>query len=249
MAVFADAGPPLIAVTVRSLPQGASREQVESAARSARFYADAVRRGGGEPVFVTTSDPPPARYLGLLLGGGPDLHPRHFGQEIEESVRHTLTIDEERDELELRLAREALASGVPILAICRGVQLLNAAAGGSLWQDLSLAGADPAAHNQDGRLDYWEAAHDVSVRSGSLLAALLGEGKVGVNSFHHQAVRDTAPGLEVSAVATDGTVEAIEGRPGSFVIGVQWHPERMVEHHPEQLRLFSRLASAALAGG
>ncbi|HET8679632.1 MAG TPA: gamma-glutamyl-gamma-aminobutyrate hydrolase family protein, partial [bacterium] len=100
-------------------------------------------------------------------------------------------------------------------------------------------------HFQEGRLETWEAGHDVAVDAGTRLAEMIGDGSVGVNSYHHQAVRDPAPGFRVVARAEDGTVEALESERHSCVIGVQWHPERMVSHHPLQRRLFSRLVEAA----
>ncbi|MGH2671057.1 MAG: gamma-glutamyl-gamma-aminobutyrate hydrolase family protein, partial [bacterium] len=237
---------PRILVTARR-PQVADTTTIDRVARSIRYYVDAVRDAGGDPIVVRAGDPMPTDYDGVLLSGGVDVHPRYYGEAINEPVRKTLTIDDARDAMELTLARAALEGDLPMLCICRGVQLINVAAGGTLWQDLSLATVDPQKHSQDGRLETWEIGHDVAVDAGTRLAEVIGEGPIGVNTYHHQAVKDPAPGFRVVARAGDGTVEAIESEQHHCVIGVQWHPERMVSHHPLHRRLFRRLVDAARA--
>ncbi len=240
-----DGDRPRILVTVRRPPRGADAAALERAAASARLYADAVQMAGGEPVPVGAGDPIPEEYDGLLLTGGVDIHPRYYGQAIDESVQATLTIDEARDAMEIPLVSHALEADLPTLCICRGIQTLNVAAGGTLWQDVSLAGVDPTAHDQDGRLEPWECAHDAVVDPGTLLAEMLGDGAVGVNTFHHQAVCEVAPGFRVTARAPDGIIEAIESAQHRFVVGVQWHPERLVMHHARHRRPFARLVETA----
>lgn len=236
---------PRILITARRAAAGAEAAAVERIAASARFYAEAVRMAGGEPLLVAAGDPLPERYDGLLLAGGADIHPRYYGQTIEESVRATLTIDEARDAMELPLARAALDADLPMLCICRGIQTLNVAAGGTLWQDVSLAGVDPRAHNQEGRLESWEYGQEVLVGSGTRLAAIVGAGALGVNTYHHQAVCDPAPGFRVSARSADGVVEGLESPQHRFVVGVQWHPERLTSHHVIHRELFNRFIEAA----
>ena len=238
-------GRPRILVTARRVSAHATAAILEQYARSASYYIEAVRQAGGEPLVVRAGDPIPEGYDGVLFSGGADVHPRYYGQAIEESVRGTLTIDDARDALELDLARDALDADVPIFCICRGIQLINVAAGGTLWQDLSLAGIDPTAHFQDGRREAWEADHEVTVDPGAALAGIVGADAVGVNTYHHQAVADPAPGFRVVARAADGTIEAIESAGHRFALGVQWHPERMVSHHALQRRLFARLVEVA----
>ncbi|MCL6552397.1 MAG: gamma-glutamyl-gamma-aminobutyrate hydrolase family protein [Firmicutes bacterium] len=237
---------PRILITTRRLPAEAAARA--GAGRSAAFYAGAVRDAGGDPVLVAPGDPLPARVDGVLLSGGVDVHPRHYRQAIHPGVAHTLTLDEQRDLLELDLARRALDHDLPVLGICRGAQVLTVAAGGTLWQDLSLAGVDPTRHDQDGRHADWEPAHGIRVEPASRLAGVLGGGALGVNSFHHQAIASPAPGFAVVARADDGTVEAVESTGHRFAVGVQWHPERMVAHHPVQRRLFAALVAAARRG-
>jgi putative glutamine amidotransferase len=162
---------------------------------------------------------------GLLLTGGVDVDPARYGDD----VRHpTVEVDLVRDRFELALAREALARELPILAICRGAQVLNVAAGGTLIQDVPSARPDALRHRIDNPKD--ALAHEVRVESGTSLASLLArrlspDGRVAVNSRHHQSVRDLAPGFIASATAPDGIIEAIERRDAGFCVGVQWHPE------------------------
>lgn len=216
-----------------------------------RRYADAVAAAGGEPVWLEPAhvlrakDPVSvlARLDALLLSGGDDIDPRHYGETVlpDAGVR----IDAPRDEAELLITRAALAEEMPILGICRGIQTLNVAAGGSLHQDLTLLGLARDVHMQDAGKPAWEPAHPVVVEGGSLVSSQLGGPAAEVNSFHHQAVKDTAPGFVVTARAPDGIIETIEDPDRPFVIGVQWHPERMVDRHPSQRKLFAALVEAA----
>jgi putative glutamine amidotransferase len=236
---------PRILVTVRKAAPGADAAILERTALSTRRYAEAVRLAGGDPIVVGAGDSLPAAYDGLLLSGGADIHPRYYGQEIDEAVGATITLDEARDALEIPLARRALEADLPMLCICRGIQTLNVAAGGTLWQDVSLIGVDPQAHNQDGRLESWEYGQQVVVDPDTMLSSMVGEGWLGVNTYHHQAVRDAARGFRVTARAPDGIVEGMESRQHRFIVGIQWHPERLVSHHPVHRALFARFVDAA----
>jgi putative glutamine amidotransferase len=182
------------------------------------------------------------RLDGLLLTGGADVDPKHYGEAIHEKCGQ---IDQVRDTVELTLTRWALAEGLPILAICRGIQVLNVAAGGTLYQD--IASQMPGSLKHDCWPDYPRnyPAHQVTVNGDSILAAVLGQGRVAVNSTHHQAVKDLAPGFRVVARALDGVIEAIEGCGHPFAVGVQWHPEELVEDAPPMRRLFEEFVSAA----
>lgn len=156
---------------------------------------------------------------GLLLTGGVDVDPHAYG----EAPHPTVELDATRDDYELALATLAIARDLPLLAICRGVQVLNVAAGGTLIQDLPSQhpSATPHAINESRNA----IAHDVSITPGTCLSVLLGTPAIAVNSRHHQAVKDAAPGFVVSAVSPDGIVEAIERPASAFCVGVQWHPE------------------------
>lgn len=216
--------------------------------RLVRNYWWAVTWAGGQPVMLTpgSSSLPPEEQIaaldGLLLSGGGDVHPRYYRQPIDGSDPDDIQI--ERDELELPLARAALAADLPVLAICRGMQVLNIAAGGSLLQHV------------DGHRSPASSAryHDVDVAAGTLLARVLGtHGPLATNTYHHQAVTldALAPGLRPSALTgnSPALVEAMESESARWVIAVQWHPERFYELDPRHQRLFSQFVAAASASG
>lgn len=217
-------------------------------------YVRAVVAAGGLPLLL----PPVAgeelvdAWLacvdGLLLTGGVDVDPVWYGRDPAPRLGR---ISPDRDALELPLARAALERGLPLLAICRGVQVLNVAAGGTLVQDLPSEWPGAIKHYQEA--PRWYPTHAVEVVSGSTLARLLGTLRPRVNSFHHQAVLEVGRGLVVAARAPDGVVEAVESAdPDRFALGVQWHPEAMWERDPASLRLFAALVEAArrrAAGG
>jgi putative glutamine amidotransferase len=213
-----------------------------------RTYVQAVELGGGAPVII-----PPhleeaelraifARLDGLLLSGGGDIQPSFFG---EEDSGLLWLVDERRDRLELALARWALAEELPLLAICRGHQVLNVAAGGTLIQDIPTSVPGALNHSTVAGRPKSSVAHMVEVTTGSRLAALIGAGDLGVNSAHHQAVKAVGDGLIVTARAPDGIIEGLEIADHPFCVGVQWHPEVMVESQPAMRRLFEGLAEAA----
>ncbi len=187
---------------------------------------ESVRRAGGEPVALSNDDDPAtalARVDGVLLTGGADVDPTLYGQ----SRHDTTEIDRSRDRFEIPLSRKAIDANVPVLAICRGVQVLNVAAGGTLIQDIVSDSPTKLNHSID--VPKNAPAHAVRVTPGTKLAESLGTfatlSTCTVNSRHHQAVRDVAHSFVISAVSSDGIIEAIE-RPGAdFCLGVQWHPE------------------------
>ena len=177
---------------------------------------------------------------GLIMTGGVDIHPSFYGQIVLERCGE---IDEERDRFEVEVIYAARSRDLPFLGICRGLQVLNVALGGTLYQDLSYRqGTDPA--HMSPRERRGEPAHGVAITPGSRLADILGPRDMPVTSTHHQIIRDLAPELAASAIAPDGVIEAVEG-PGRFLLAVQWHPERMARRHPEQLALFRALVERA----
>lgn len=210
-------------------------------------FPHAVLEAGGLPLILPIPNADPAlieAYLqtidGLILTGGADIHPSFYGQIVLERCGE---IDEERDRFEVELVHAARSRDLPVLGICRGLQVLNVALGGSLYQDLSYRkGTDPA--HQSSREQRGEPAHRVVITEGSRLAEILGVRELHVTSTHHQIIRDLAPGLTINAIASDGVVEGVEG-PGRFLLAVHWHPERMVTRHPEQLALFRALVEQA----
>ena len=191
------------------------------------YLASVEQTGARARVLEVTESPRKVlgEIDGLLLTGGGDVDPVFYGED-----RHPLTDDAEpgRDEFEIDLARRAMSGGVPLLAICRGAQVLNVAAGGTLVQDIPSSVESDLSHSVKVPKDL--ACHEISIVAGTKLSSVLGgqmdaAGGCRVNSRHHQAVGRTGDGLVVSARAGDGVVEAIEQPDAPFCIGVQWHPE------------------------
>jgi putative glutamine amidotransferase len=202
-----------------------------------RRYIDMVAAGGGQPVLLP---PTPgvvgvlARLDGLVLSGGGDIDPARYGAARDPA---TDTANPVRDDAEIELANRAIATGLPVLGVCRGLQVVNVALGGTLHQHLpALVGHDghsPEVHGYG--------THKVSVAAGSQLAGILGRTDAAVPTHHHQAVGRLGDGLIPTAWTDDDTVEAVEmDKPESFMIAVQWHPEA-----GEDLSLFTALAAAA----
>ncbi len=199
-------------------------------------YEQALREVGIEPVRISLDAPPPIESLdGLVLAGGTDINPARYGQQ---PAPETDRPDDQRDLVETRLLQDALAQGIPVLAICRGMQLFNVVHGGTLIQHLPTA----SKHRLKG-----QEAHDVQVVPGTRLASILGQGEQGVNSRHHQAVNRPGNGLIVSAVARDGVIEALEKPGDSFAVAVQWHPEDRILANPGDRKLFEAFAEALSA--
>lgn len=212
-----------------------------------RAYLDAVLRAGGLPVLLPACLPGAElpgllrACEGVLLSGGGDLHPARYGEPERPEIH---SIDPERDAFELALIPLALQEDKPLLAICRGAQVLNAAMGGTLWWD--IPSQLPEAGKHDWYPDYPRdlQAHTVRIEAGTLLARILGAQPARVNSLHHQAVRNLGAGLCVCARAEDGVIEAIELPERGFALGVQWHPECLPED--ERMRgLFRAFVAAA----
>ena len=197
----------------------------------AEGYYASVLAAGGSPVII----PPYANrdalvellptLDGLLLSGGADIDPRYMGEEPRYDLLHT--INPTRDNQELMLTLLATDLGLPILGICRGIQTLAAALGGSVHQDIYAALGDNLL-NHDQAEERGVATHWVKIDEGSRLAEIFGEKSLFVNTFHHQAVSRVPQGFAVSAVATDGVIEAMEATDGRSIIGVQWHPETFI---------------------
>jgi putative glutamine amidotransferase len=193
-------------------------------------YVAGVAEAGGAPVVLPPVPGVSVDALlrgidGLLLSGGSDLDPGYYGEEPSPELGPTIP---ERDEFEVALLRGALDRGLPVFGICRGLQVMNVVLGGSLYQDLPTELPDGSiAHRQ--AAPKWQWTHEVRAYGGSALAGILGTGGLKVNSYHHQAIKDLADGLVVSARSTDGVVEAVEYRDLSerWLVGVQWHAEAM----------------------
>ena len=202
-------------------------------------YLESLARAGAEVHWVELSDPDAAvaealTCDGLLLPGGGDMDPAFYGQERIPACGEPNLL---RDAAEPKLLQAFLAADRPVLGICRGIQVMNAVLGGTLYQDIKPFEHVP--HN-----DHWAKVHTVTVRRGTLLSRLLRQDTVLVNSQHHQAADRTAPGLEVAALSEDGIVEALEKPDARFCLGVQWHPEWLSDADPAQQGLFDAFVEA-----
>jgi putative glutamine amidotransferase len=229
---------PRIGISGRSAPvEGAERSGVNAA------YVRAVLRAGGAPVILppladTTLVPTLLDGVdALLLSGGADIDPARYG-----ASRHPQlgTVEPERDAFELALFAEAQRRTLPTLAICRGLQLANVAMGGTLWQDLP---SERGPHPQSGART--ERVHRIRVMEGSKLGDAVFPQEFPVNSFHHQAIRDLAPGLAAVAWSDDGLIEGVEIFGGWWFVGVQWHPEEFwADEGAHDRGLFDALVAA-----
>jgi gamma-glutamyl-gamma-aminobutyrate hydrolase PuuD len=213
-------------------------------------YPQAVQRSGGAPVLLPRCDDPEviaavvARIDALMLTGGGDVVSLRYGAEPHPKSGGQ---DPVRDAAEILAAHAALARGLPILGICRGIQLLNVALGGTLIQDIPQQVGGAWLHSAQPV----EATliHTVDIEPDSLLARVLGVTSTPVNSSHHQAVDRLAVGLRVTARARDGVIEAVESTDPRPILAVQWHPETISQEYPLFQRLFDWLVTAAAAGG
>jgi putative glutamine amidotransferase len=179
------------------------------------------------------------RLDGLILAGGPDVHPRLYGEEVAPGLG---PVDFDADRLQIALAKSAVEHDLPLLGICRGIQVLNVALGGTLHQDLK---ASPSTISHTQTADRGVASHTVSVAAGTRLHRIVRQKSIWVNSHHHQAIKDPAPGLAISATAGDGIIEAVELPEHPFALAVQWHPEGMAGHDLYAKRLFKAFVAAA----
>lgn len=211
-------------------------------------YPASLAASGALPVVIPLGLPEEAladifaQLDGLCLPGGVDVAPAEYGEEPHPALGK---VDAPRDRTELTLARWALAADLPILGICRGIQMLNVAAGGNLYQDLTAQLPGSLLHNYKVAETPWERpTHGVRLAAGSRLAGVLDAGGLMVNSFHHQAVKRPADGFDAVAWAEDGVVEAIEAPGRRFALGVQWHPEGMFQTDPLASKLFAAFVEA-----
>ncbi|MGH2615482.1 MAG: gamma-glutamyl-gamma-aminobutyrate hydrolase family protein [Thermomicrobiales bacterium] len=214
-------------------------------------YVRAVAAAGGLP-FILPPQPDAAAAIvrtidGLLLSGGADVAPARYGDDAIHPA--TYGIDPERDQFELDLFHAALEHRTPVFGICRGIQVINVALGGTLIQDIATEhpGAQEVGHRQHERgLEDSAAGHLVTSPDPSLLPIFTGD-TLGVNSFHHQAIRDLAPALTPVAYAPDGLIEAVVMHGPTGVFAVQWHPELMFEQDDAHVRPFVHLVEMATA--
>lgn len=209
-------------------------------------YYESIIRAGGIPLLVPCAEglsPEDliGRFDGLLLTGGQDIDPYLYGEEPHQDIG---SVYPARDRLEIGLCKMAAEAGIPVLGICKGLQVMNVAMGGTLIQDIrSALGGKALCHSQ--KAPGFIGMHDVHISEGSKLRSIFNSDKLRVNSFHHQAIKEVGGPLVITARAGDGVPEAAESTSHRFFVGVQWHPERMVSKAPEMLKLFEALVREA----
>jgi len=210
-------------------------------------YSRAIRHCGGAPVLIPIAQTKETlqtileRIAGLLLSGGPDIHPKSYD---EQPLPELGEVDEDLDRMELEIAKMAFQRNLPILAICRGVQVLNVSRGGTLYQDIPTQVRGSMNHIQ--KVDKSIPTHIIRIEGKTLLHHLFRRKEIWVNGKHHQAIKDLAPDFIVSARARDGIIEAVEHPSKLFVLGVQWHPEGTWEKDPYSKKLFRAFVQATI---
>lgn len=210
-------------------------------------YLRAIKAAGGIPVIlpleISGAELVQLTELmdGVLFTGGPDVHPFYFD---EQTQAHCGNVSCKRDRMELELLTAVMAAKKPILGICRGIQIINIGLGGDIYQDLPSQFPEdfPVAHRQP--FDYSIPAHTVDVVKGTLLHNITGTDSLKVNSMHHQAVRQIAPGLIVSGYAPNQLAESLEKPDYPYLVAVQWHPEYLWSEDPAAMKLFQSFIDA-----
>ena len=252
MAVHGRQRRPIIGIPTQTLQSlgGVSAEIPPSWVMSQR-YVVTLTNAGAIPWLVPLVDDETLRGIsdaldGVFLPGGADIDPVSYGRAPHPLCDKT---DRDRDRVELALARWAMDDGKPLLGVCRGMQVINLAAGGTLYQDIAeqLPGAIKHDYFPYGGAPFTRdyLAHEVTVAAGTRLATVFGAGALRVNSMHHQGVRDIGDGLTVTATAPDGLVEGLESTDGQYVVGVQWHPEALTESQSAATGLFREFVETA----
>ncbi|NLK44873.1 MAG: gamma-glutamyl-gamma-aminobutyrate hydrolase family protein [Tissierellia bacterium] len=222
-------------------------EQVQGYHSINNNYVNAVFAAGGIPISIPTikNEEDYEAYIniidGLIFSGGIDISPLRYGENPLKEIKRISTI---RDEYELGLFDKAYKKKLPILGICRGLQLMNVYLGGSLFQDVNNQLAGSLGHCPE-YITIEEDYHPINLRKGTRFHDLFNKDKINVNSYHHQGINRLGENLQVAALADDGLVEAVEAADDRFMIGVQFHPEALLKRRPEFLKIFEGLVMAA----
>lgn len=243
---------PVIGIATQTLP-GVPGER-QPCWLMGRSYVEELSKVGAIPwvIPLIPHDPDTLREIfdrldGVFITGGVDVDPTRYG---EPKSALCGTTDPDRDAVEIALLQHALRRELPVLAVCRGIQILNVTCGGTLYQDVSAQ--VPAAMKHDffptpEQPSRKYLAHDITVQPNSRMRHILGDAVVPVNSMHHQAIKDLAPNLVATAHAPDGIIEGVEGSAGQYLVAVQWHPEELTDTQPGMARFFTTFADAASA--
>ena len=209
-------------------------------------YSAAIERSGGIPIIIpyTESDEMLNEYAelcdGVLFSGGCDIEPKRFGEEKKETCGN---IQKYRDALEFAFFKKAFELKKPIMAICRGIQVVNVALGGTLYQDIPSEIPSEIPHRQKEPRN--QPSHDVKIISDTPLMELIGKERMTANSFHHQSIKALGDGLEVMALSDDGIIEAVYYNGENYIRGYQWHPERLFEINADNKALFDNFINAS----
>lgn len=209
-------------------------------------YSRAIFGSGGAPVLIPVAQNQDSLYAvvnrlnGLVLSGGPDINPRFYGEDPIEGLGE---IDDGLDRMELEIAKIAFRKNIPIFAICRGLQTLNVSRGGTLYQDIKTQFPNSINHAPNAQKSV--NTHTIHIEKQTLLYDIVKRTRILVNGKHHQAIKDPAPNLKISAAAEDGIIEAIEEPTKKFALGVQWHPEGTWKEDTNSRKLFRAFVQAA----
>lgn len=206
-------------------------------------YVKSIANAGGIPVILPVVDDEftvaqLGSVDGLLISGGFDVNPLIYGEEPHKDIGF---VRPDRDMHDICAIRTAYKMGKPILGICKGIQILNVAFHGTLYQDISEIKGSYIAHSQNAKPEI--PTHTVEIKRGSILHKLIGNTAY-VNSFHHESVKDVAEGFDITAMSKDGVIEAIEKTGSRFVVGVQWHPEMMSHVDEDSMKIFKAFIEA-----
>lgn len=212
-------------------------------------YIEAIKRAGGVPVILPVIDERESidRYLsflqGIVLSGGEDISPLLYG---EEPIREVDTISFERDHMEMEIIKGAYSKDIPILGICRGIQTINVALGGTLYQDIYKQIPNAIGHISG--FSIGGGYHSIDIVKDSIMYEIFNKEKIQVNSQHHQSIKDIGKNLKVNAYSVDGVIEGIESTSDRFILGVQFHPEAMINRHEEILDIFKYFVAHCKSG-
>ncbi|MCB9076787.1 MAG: gamma-glutamyl-gamma-aminobutyrate hydrolase family protein [Anaerolineaceae bacterium] len=240
---------PLIGISCRPDISGVYPGRIINAQN--KSYTDAILQAGGIPILIPVEVNGYQlmeifnRVDGILFSGGGDVDPAFYNE--KPAVDNLSDIQKERDIHELELMRLTMEQQKPFFAICRGIQVMNVAVGGTLWQDVTKQYHNPIRHDfyyTDNRFPRYFIAHEVNVEKSSLLGQILDSERIPVNSLHHQGIKEISPVLRIAACADDGLVEALEVIDHPFGLGVQWHPEELVDEHSSARKIFEAFIEA-----
>ncbi|NSW91120.1 MAG: gamma-glutamyl-gamma-aminobutyrate hydrolase family protein [Firmicutes bacterium] len=211
-------------------------------------YVNAINTAGGLAILLSLTEDEGLMFEfvkrcdGFLIPGGPDLDAKHYN---ENNMVFNGKIVPIRDTMEIFIVRKAFEMGKPILGICRGIQVINVAMGGTLYQDINsqIKDRNILKHSQDA--PSWYPIHDIFIEKDTIIYNSFKTGCIKVNSYHHQSVKDVASGFKATSYTADGIIESIEYRKAEFVVGVQWHPELMWQKNSIYLNIFKEFIMAA----